>query len=81
MLTFHFLSRLKTGSYNIFTIASIAVAEKRPLSYCGFQTLPLTMRYGAKIENNSGSNGRIFTPNELHFTFWFSDYDANFHQN
>ena len=53
--------------------ASIAAAEKRPLSYqtqsvhmvrnCGAQTSPLTMHYGGqKLGENRGRNGRIFTP-------------------
>jgi len=83
----------KTWSYNIVYyrqyIASIAAAEKRPLSYqmpqsvhrarnCGVQTLPLTMHYGGE---KLGKEWKDFDPNELVLTFWVPDYGAKFHQN
>jgi len=65
----------KSRSYNIVHyrqyLASIAAAEKRPLSYqtpqsvhrvwnCGDQTLPLTMHYGGEtLGENWGWNGLI----------------------
>jgi len=73
--------------------ASIATAEKRPLSYqtpqsvhmvrnCGAQTLPLTMHYGGKkLGGNRGRNGRILTPNERVLTVGVPVYGVKFHQN
>jgi len=73
--------------------ASIAAAEKCPLSYqmpqsvrmvrnCGAQTLPLTMHYGGKkLGKNRGMNCRILTPNERVLTVGVKVYGVKFHQN
>ena len=73
--------------------ASIATAEKHPLSYqtqqsvhmirnCGAQTLPLTMHYGGKnMGENRGRNGQILTPNERVLTVGVPVYGVKFHQN
>jgi len=90
--SFYFRAK-KHGIITLFTIASIAAAEKRPLSYqtpqsvhraqnCGVQTLPLTMHYGGeKLWENWGRNCPILTTNELDLTIWVPDYGAKFHQN
>ena len=74
--------------------ASIAAAEKCPLSYqtpqsvrmvrnCGAQTLQLlTMHYGGKkLGKNRGKNGRILTPNERVLTVEVPVYGVKFHRN
>jgi len=62
--------------YTFLNFASIAAAEKRPLSYktsqsvhmlrnCGAQTLPLTTHYGGeKLGENRGRKDRILTASE-----------------
>jgi len=79
--------------YTFFNFASIAAAEKRPLSYkmpqcfhrprySGVQTLPLKMHYrGEQLGENWERGGQILTPNELDLTFLVPDYGAKFHQN
>jgi len=58
VIPFYFTAK-KHGVITLFTVASIAAVEKRPLSYqtpqsvhrarnCGVQTLPLTMHYGGE---------------------------------
>jgi len=67
------------GVITLRNVASIAAAEKRPLSYqtprsvhrarnCGVQTLPLNALWGGKLGENRGWSGRILTPNELDLT-------------
>jgi len=79
--------------YTFFNFASIAAAEKRPLSYktpqsfhrpryCGVQTLPLKMHYGGEeLGENWGRSCRILTPNERVLTFGVPVYGVKFHQN
>ena len=67
--------------YTFFSFASIAAAEKRPLSYktpqyfhrpryCGVQILPLKMHYeGEKLGGGLGKEWSDFDPNELDLTF------------
>ena len=67
----------------MFTIASIAAAEKRPLSYqtpqsvawfeTGAQTLPLTMHYwGKKIGGKQGKEWSDFDPQRKGSYCWGS---------
>ena len=79
--------------YTFFNFTSIAVTEKRPLSYktpqsihrlryCGVQIFALKMHYeGEKLGENLGRSGRILTPNERVLTLGVLVYGVKFHQN